>query len=61
MSNNNHKANQKNSNKGTPGMNDAYKGVVDNRANQLNPNNVRHQPVKSASKPLQKSRVCNSY
>lgn len=51
MSNNNHKANQKNGNKGTPGMNDAYKGVVDNHANQLNPNNVRHQPVKKTAKP----------
>lgn len=31
--------NQQNSNKGTLGGNDAYKAAMDNRANQLNPNN----------------------
>lgn len=39
MSNNNHKANQKNSNPSTPGTNPAYQKAQDNRSKQLNPNN----------------------
>ena len=39
MSNNNHKANQKNPNPNTSGTNDAYQKVLDNRSNQLNQNN----------------------
>lgn len=39
MSNNNHKANQNNPNPNTSGNNDAYQKVLDNRSNQLNPNN----------------------
>lgn len=39
MSNNNHKANQKNSNSGTSGTNTAHQKVLDNRSNQLNLNN----------------------
>ncbi|MEZ9626937.1 alpha-amylase [Aliivibrio fischeri] len=46
MSNNNHKANQNNSNKGTSGTNHSYQKVVDNRSNQLNPNNSRFQGKK---------------
>jgi len=41
-----HKANQANSNKGTSGNNDAYQKAQDNRANQLNPNNLRYQGKK---------------
>ncbi|KFZ36352.1 alpha-amylase [Shewanella mangrovi] len=37
--NNNHKANQGNQNKGTSGTNKEYQKVLDNRSNQLNPNN----------------------
>ena len=37
--NNNHKANQTNSNKGTSGTNIAYDKVHGNRGAQLNPNN----------------------
>ncbi|KHT60913.1 alpha-amylase [Photobacterium gaetbulicola] len=40
---NNHKANQANSNKGTSGHNTAHQKALDNRANQLNPNNPRYQ------------------
>lgn len=39
MSNNNHKANQKNQNQGTSGTNTPHQKVLDNRSNQLNPNN----------------------
>lgn len=38
MSNNNHKANQGNSNKGTNGVNKIYSQVHGNRGAQLNPN-----------------------
>lgn len=48
---NNHKADQKNNNKGTSGTNKTYQSVLDNRSNQLNPNNVRHQPAKNSAKP----------
>lgn len=34
----NHKANQANANKGTPGSNKAYSKVHGNRGKQLNPN-----------------------
>ncbi|MCE2571818.1 hypothetical protein [Motilimonas eburnea] len=43
---NNHKANQANRNKGTSGHNDAYQKALDNRANQLNPNNPRYNGKK---------------
>ncbi|EIA3186425.1 alpha-amylase [Vibrio parahaemolyticus] len=43
---NDHKANQANSNKGTSGHNTAYQKALDNRANQLNPNNSRYQGKK---------------
>ncbi len=43
---NDHKANQANSNKGTSGHNSAYQKAQDNRANQLNPNNSRYQGKK---------------
>ncbi|EHA1082301.1 hypothetical protein [Photobacterium leiognathi] len=46
MANNNHKANQSNSNKGTSGTNSSYQKVLDNRSNQLNPNNSRFQGKK---------------
>ena len=36
-------ANQCNANKGTSGTNDAYQVMLDNRANQLNPNNPLYQ------------------
>ena len=32
-------ANQQNSNKGTSGFNKAYKAAMNNKANQMNPNN----------------------
>ena len=38
MANNNHKANQKNSNKGTSGTNKTYAQVHGLRGAQLNPN-----------------------
>jgi hypothetical protein len=38
MSNNNHKANQANSNKGTNGVNKTYSQVHGNRGDQLKPN-----------------------
>lgn len=40
-------SNQQNSNKGTPGFNTAYKKAMDNRANQLNPNNSLYRGKKS--------------
>ncbi len=43
---NDHKSNQSNGNKGTSGYNDAYQKALDNRANQLNPNNPRYQGKK---------------
>lgn len=36
MSNNEHKANQANKNKGTSGTNSAYQKKIDNRSTQLN-------------------------
>ncbi len=36
MSNNDHKANQANKNKGSSGTNAAYQKVIDNRSRQLN-------------------------
>ncbi len=41
MSNNNHKANQSNSNKGTKGTNSANAKVHGNRGAQVNPNNIK--------------------
>ena len=46
MSNNNHKANQKNSNPGTSGTNTEHQKVLDNRSNQLNPNNPLYKSKK---------------
>ncbi|MDE3274296.1 hypothetical protein [Pseudoalteromonas sp. G4] len=46
MSNNDHKANQKNPNTNTAGTNAAYQKVLDNRSNQLNPNNPRYKGKK---------------
>ncbi|MGB6142363.1 MAG: hypothetical protein WBG55_18745 [Pseudoalteromonas rhizosphaerae] len=46
MSNNNHKANQNNGNKGTSGNNPAYQKAQDNRGNQLHPNNPNYQGKK---------------
>ncbi len=43
--NNNH-SNQLNDNKGTPGHNHAYQKALNNRANQLNPNNPLYQGKK---------------
>lgn len=40
MANNNHKANQKNSNPNTPGYNKTYQAVLDNKGNQKNPNHI---------------------
>jgi len=37
MANNNHKANQNNSNPNTSGTNHAYQKMLDNRSRQLNP------------------------
>jgi hypothetical protein len=37
----NHKSNQPNSNKGTSGTNYEHQKALDNRSNQLNPNNQR--------------------
>lgn len=41
MANNNHKANQANSNKGTSGTNSANAKVNGNRGAQMNPNNSK--------------------
>lgn len=41
MSNNNHKANQGNSNKGTSGTNSVNAKVNGNRGAQMNPNNAK--------------------
>jgi hypothetical protein len=41
MSNNNHKANQANSNKGTSGTNNANAKVHGNRGAQMNPNSSK--------------------
>ena len=43
---NNHKSNQANSNKGTIGHNTSYQKALDNRSNQLNPNNSLYQSKK---------------
>lgn len=43
MSNNNHKANQSNSNPNTPGHNKEYQKVLDNRSNQLNPQHPEYK------------------
>ncbi|ADZ91119.1 hypothetical protein [Marinomonas mediterranea] len=45
---NDHKANQANDNKGTSGINDAYQKMLDNRSNQLNPNNSLYKGKKGA-------------
>jgi hypothetical protein len=42
----NHKANQKNPNKDTSGTNPAYQKSLDNRSNQLNPNNPSYNEKK---------------
>ena len=41
-----HKSNQSNPNKRTPGHNNSYQKSLDNRSNQLNPNNKKHQQNK---------------
>lgn len=46
MNSNNHKTDQSNDNKGTLGTNKSYQKVLDNRSQQLNPNNPRHQGKK---------------
>lgn len=46
----NYKANQSNGNKGTTGTNKAYQAMLDNRSQQLNPNNSRYQDSKKESK-----------
>ncbi len=46
MSKNNHKANQKNPNTNTSGTNTAHQKVLDNRSNQLNPNNPTYKGKK---------------
>ena len=46
MSNNNNKANQKNSNPDTPGYNKEHQKVLDNRAKQLNPQSSEHKDSK---------------
>lgn len=43
----NNMANQKNSNQGTVGTNKQYQAALDNRANQLNPNNPNHKATKT--------------
>ena len=43
---NNHQSNQANSNKGTIGHNSSYQKALDNRSNQLNPNNSLYQGKK---------------
>lgn len=39
----NHKADSHNANAGTSGTNDTYQSQLDNRANQLNPNNEEYK------------------
>jgi len=39
----NHKSNQLNPNTGTAGLNNAYQKMLDNRNNQLNPNNQKYK------------------
>lgn len=46
MSNNNHKSDQSNENRGTSGTNKTFQKVQDNRSQQLNPNNPRYQGKK---------------
>jgi hypothetical protein len=46
----NNVANQKNSNKGTSGTNKQYQAALDNRANQLNPNNANYKATKTEEK-----------
>lgn len=46
MSNNNHKSDQGNDNKGTSGTNKTYQKVLDNRSQQLDPKNPRYQKKK---------------
>lgn len=43
---NNHKSDQVNSNDGTIGHNGSYQKALDNRSNQLNPNNPLYQSKK---------------
>lgn len=43
----NHQADIKNSNKGTSGTNSTYKAAMDNRSNQLNPNNSNYKGGKN--------------
>ncbi|MCC4796720.1 alpha-amylase [Enterovibrio norvegicus] len=46
MTNNNHKADQANRNKGTNGTNKTYQKVLDNRSGQLDPKNPKHNRKK---------------
>ena len=39
----NHKADSHNANEGTSATNDTYQSQLDNRANQLNPNNEEYK------------------
>lgn len=45
-----HKADTKNPNKGTNGTNEAFQKKLDNRANQLNPNNKKHNSLTTENK-----------
>lgn len=46
MANNNHKANQSNSNPNTSGTNNAYRKMLDNRSRQLNPKDSKFKEEK---------------
>ena len=47
---NDHKSNQSNDNKGTSGTNKNYQAMLDNRSNQMNPNNSSYQGSKERKK-----------
>lgn len=46
MANNNHKANQSNSNPDTSGTNNVYRKMLDNRSRQLNPKDSKFKGEK---------------
>lgn len=46
MTNNNHKSDQSNANKGTSGTNKTYQKVLDNRSEQLNPQSHKYNGMK---------------
>lgn len=43
MASHKHKSDQSNANKGSSGTSNTYQKVLDNRSQQLNPNNSRYQ------------------